>query len=119
MSIDTFAPTPQAALQTLRTVRPSEYARTRNHIGGAVTRLSPYLTHGLLPMPDVMALAHELTPRLEAARATSPLPRYPDAAAADRVLRMARDEAARRWIHAAPGPWGEGAPVPPEAKFDA
>ena len=47
--------TPQAALQALRAVRPSEYARTRNHIGGAVTRLSPYLTHGLLQMPDVMA----------------------------------------------------------------
>jgi deoxyribodipyrimidine photolyase len=55
MLVDHFMPTPQAALQTLRAVRPSEYARTRNHIGGAVTRLSPYLTHGLLPMPDVMA----------------------------------------------------------------
>jgi hypothetical protein len=77
------------------------------------------IKRGELPMPEVMALARELTPRLEAARATSPLPRYPDAAAADRVLRTARDEAARRWIHAAPGPWGEGAPVPPEAKFDA
>ena len=77
------------------------------------------IKRGEVPMPEVMALAHDLTPRLEAARATSPLPRYPDAAAADRVLRAARDEAARRWIHAAPGPWGEGAPVPPEAKFDA
>jgi hypothetical protein len=77
------------------------------------------IKRGEVPMPEVMALARELTPRLEAARATSPLPRYPDAAAADRVLRGARDEAARRWIHAAPGPWGEGAPDPPEAKFDA
>jgi deoxyribodipyrimidine photo-lyase len=50
-----FIPTPQAALETLRAVRPSEYARTRNHLGGAVTHLSPYLTHGLLQMPDVMA----------------------------------------------------------------
>jgi deoxyribodipyrimidine photo-lyase len=55
MPSDGFAPTPQAALHTLHAVRPSEYARTRNHIGGAVTRLSPYLTHGLLHMPDVMA----------------------------------------------------------------
>jgi deoxyribodipyrimidine photo-lyase len=62
MPIDAFTPTPQAALQALRAVRPSEYMRTRNHIGGAVTRLSPYLTHGLLRMPDVtaaLALRHE------------------------------------------------------------
>jgi deoxyribodipyrimidine photo-lyase len=52
---DVFAPTPQAGLQALRAVRASEYARTRNHLGGAVTHLSPYLTHGLLLMPDVMA----------------------------------------------------------------
>jgi deoxyribodipyrimidine photo-lyase len=50
-----MTPTPQAALQTLRAVRPSDYARTRNHIDGAVTRLSPYLTHGLLHMPGVLA----------------------------------------------------------------
>lgn len=77
------------------------------------------IKRGEVPMPEVMALARELTPRLEAARATSPLPRYPDAGAADRVLRAVRDEAARRWIEAAPGPWGVGAPHPPEAKFDA
>jgi deoxyribodipyrimidine photo-lyase len=49
-----FDPTPQAALQALRAIRPSEYGRTRNHLGGAVTRLSPYLTHGLLHAPDVL-----------------------------------------------------------------
>jgi deoxyribodipyrimidine photo-lyase len=57
-----MTPTPQAALQTLSAVRPSEYARTRNHLSGAVTHLSPYLTHGFLQMPDVMAaleLRHE------------------------------------------------------------
>jgi deoxyribodipyrimidine photo-lyase len=54
MPTDVFTPTPQAALQALHAVRPIEYARTRNHIGGAVTRLSPYLTHGLLRLPDVM-----------------------------------------------------------------
>lgn len=77
------------------------------------------IKRGQVPMPDVMALARELTPRLEAARAASPIPRYPDAAAADRVLRDAREEAARRWIQAAAGPWGVDAPIPPEAKFDA
>lgn len=76
------------------------------------------IKRGLVPMPEVMALARDLTPRLEAAREASPLPRHPDVAAADRVLRLAREEAARRWIVRTEGPWGEGAPVPPEARFD-
>ncbi|CAN5874397.1 hypothetical protein BH11MYX3_BH11MYX3_07400 [soil metagenome] len=76
------------------------------------------IKRGELPMLEVMALARELTPRLEAARATSPLPRHPQVTAADRVLRAARDEAARRWIGGAAGPWGAEAPVPPEARFD-
>ena len=38
-------------------------------------------------MTDVMALARELTPKLEAAREASPLPRHADVARAERVLR--------------------------------
>jgi len=76
------------------------------------------IKRGEVPMPDVMALARELTPKLESARTTSPLPRYPDVAAADRVLRDARDEAARRWVRQAPGPWGADAPAAPEAHYD-
>ena len=74
---------------------------------------------GEVPMPDVMALARELTPRLEAARQASPLPVNPDVAVAERVLRGVREEAARRWIARAPGPWGAEAAAPPEATFDA
>jgi predicted nucleotidyltransferase len=73
---------------------------------------------GEVPMADVMALARELTPRLEAARTASPLPKVADVGRADRALRAARDEAARRWIQLAHGPWGEQAPEPPEARFD-
>jgi hypothetical protein len=76
------------------------------------------IKRGEVPMPDVMALARELTPKLEAARQSSPLPRHPDVAAADRVLRAARGEAARRWIVREPGPWGAAAPDPPEARYD-
>lgn len=50
-----FEPTPAAARARLAAVRPSAYARTRNHLAGAVTRLSPYLTHGLLTLPEVAA----------------------------------------------------------------
>jgi deoxyribodipyrimidine photo-lyase len=49
-----FPPTPEAARARLAAVRPAEYARSRNHLLGAVTRLSPYLTHGLLTLTEVV-----------------------------------------------------------------
>ena len=36
-------------------MRPAAYARTRNHLDGAVTGLSPYLTHGLITLREVLA----------------------------------------------------------------
>ena len=50
-----FPPTRAAALTRLAAVRPGDYARSRNAIDGAVTRLSPYITHGLLTLPEVAA----------------------------------------------------------------
>jgi len=50
-----FEPTPAAARARLAAVRPAAYARTRNAIEGEVTRLSPYLTHGLLTLPQALA----------------------------------------------------------------
>ena len=73
---------------------------------------------GEMAMNDVMDLARSLTPKLEDARERSPLPKRGDVAAADRVLREARAEAARRSVMLAPGPWGEHAPEAPEAHFD-
>jgi deoxyribodipyrimidine photo-lyase len=49
-----FEPTLSAALARLAAVRPGEYARSRNHLDGAVTRLSPYITHGFLSLPEVL-----------------------------------------------------------------
>ncbi len=48
-----FPPTPEAAQERLDAVRPMDYAHTRNALNGAVTCLSPYLTHGFLSVPDV------------------------------------------------------------------
>ena len=48
-----FEPTLEAAQVRLATVDPDAYARTRNALDGAVTRLSPYLTHGLLSLREV------------------------------------------------------------------
>ena len=48
-----FEPSQAAAHARLEAVRPADYARTRNHLGGAVSRLSPYITHGMLTLPEV------------------------------------------------------------------
>lgn len=69
------------------------------------------IKHGQLPMSEVMQMARQLTPELEAARDASPLPTTPDIARIERVLRDAREEAARRWLSVAPGPWGKDAPL--------
>lgn len=50
-----FEPTLQAAHARIQAVRPQDYARTRNDLDGAVTRLSPYLTHGFVSLPEVHA----------------------------------------------------------------
>jgi deoxyribodipyrimidine photo-lyase len=50
-----FAPTLAAARERIAAVRPAEYARTRNALGGAVSGLSPYLTHGFVTLAEVLA----------------------------------------------------------------
>ena len=54
-----FEPTLAAARARVAAVRPGDYARTRNAIEGAVTRLSPYLTHGFLTLPEVLAAVRQ------------------------------------------------------------
>jgi deoxyribodipyrimidine photo-lyase len=46
---------PQAAQAQLQAVRAEAYAQSRNHVEGAVTGLSPFITHGLLHVPEVVA----------------------------------------------------------------
>jgi hypothetical protein len=72
---------------------------------------------GELAMGEVMRIAKEMTPKLEEARAKSPLPLRGDVATADRVLHDVRAEAARRWVTLAQGPWGEQATEPPPARY--
>ena len=56
----TCAPTRAAALARIAAVRPAAYARTRNALDGAVSGLSPYLTHGLVTLSEVLdgVMAH-------------------------------------------------------------
>ena len=44
-----------AALARLAAVDAGAYARSRNHLDGAVTGLSPYVTHGVLSLPECLA----------------------------------------------------------------
>jgi deoxyribodipyrimidine photo-lyase len=46
-----------AALQVLRKVKPQAYERSRNFLNGEVTRLSPYLRHGVLTLAEVRDFA--------------------------------------------------------------
>ena len=68
-----FPPTLAAAQQRIAAIDPTAYARSRNHLGGAVSRLSPYLTHGIVSLTDVaagvaarhaLALTHKLVQEL-------------------------------------------------------
>lgn len=52
---ESWPPKLAAARARIDAVRPEEYARTRNAIDGAVTGLSPYITHGLVSLPEVLA----------------------------------------------------------------
>ena len=54
-ALDPFPPTLAAARARIAAVRPADYARSRNALDGAVTRLSPYITHGLVSLPEVLA----------------------------------------------------------------
>jgi deoxyribodipyrimidine photo-lyase len=50
-----FDPTLAAAQARIAAVRPTAYARTRNALDGAVSWLSPYITHGFVTLTDVLA----------------------------------------------------------------
>ena len=52
---ETFVPTLAAAQARIAAVRPAAYARTRNALDGAVTGLSPYITHGFVTLAEVLA----------------------------------------------------------------
>jgi deoxyribodipyrimidine photo-lyase len=58
----TLSPTPQAAAQRIAAINPSIYAKTRNFLNGDVTRLSPYITHGIVDIPSVAASLYAQRP---------------------------------------------------------
>lgn len=53
--IEPIQPTLAAARARIAAVRPKDYAATRNHLDGAVSGLSPYLTHGFVTLAEVLS----------------------------------------------------------------
>ncbi|MCR9254863.1 MAG: deoxyribodipyrimidine photo-lyase [Alphaproteobacteria bacterium] len=52
---ETLSPFPGGraeAIDRLAAVKPAQYKRTRNHLDGAVSRLSPYIRHGILSLSE-------------------------------------------------------------------
>ncbi len=52
---DALEPTLAAARARIAAVRPATYARTRNSLDGAVSGLSPFITHGFVSLTDVLS----------------------------------------------------------------
>ncbi|MFN5193184.1 MAG: hypothetical protein ACK5E6_02010, partial [Cyanobacteriota bacterium] len=59
----------RAAMERLAAMDPARYGATRNHLDGAVTRLSPYIRHGVLTLPEVRDAVFERLARLPDAAA--------------------------------------------------
>ncbi len=60
--LSSFEPTRAQALERARLVDPVAYAQSRNHLDGAVSGLSPYITHGLISLPEVVEVIRSKHP---------------------------------------------------------
>ncbi|MEO0316386.1 MAG: hypothetical protein RL404_63 [Pseudomonadota bacterium] len=56
-----FAPTDAALAQRIAAIDIPAYGKTRNHLDGRATRLSPYLTHGFTDIPALFERLPRLT----------------------------------------------------------
>lgn len=76
------------------------------------------IKRGDVALADVLAEAEAMAPALEAARDASALPKRPDVARADALLRRIGQDLARRWVTRVKGPFGKDAPPAPEAVWN-
>ena len=124
-----FAATRAAELELPRELRPKNAYNLLRLVSSAVTWLETgaplietrgalrdrllAIKRGEVPLETALEWTEAEAERLEAARERTVLPPRPDVARAERVLRAAREEAARHFLEARPGPWGVDAPPPP------
>jgi hypothetical protein len=83
-------------------------------VEGALRERLLAIKRGQVPLESVLAEAESMAPDLERAKEESKLPRRPDVARADALLRRIGGELARRWARGDTGPFGQDAPNPPE-----
>ena len=76
------------------------------------------IKRGDVALDDVLAEADALVPAIEDAKRASPLPERADLARIDALLREIAEELARRHVLRVPGPWGQDAPPPPDARWE-
>lgn len=76
------------------------------------------IKRGQVALDEVLRRAEARIPELEEARRETRLPAQPDASRADALLRRIRQEAAKRWIAAEPGPLGADAPPLPAVSWE-
>jgi RNA repair pathway DNA polymerase beta family len=108
---------PKNAYNLLRLIHvATDWLRTGHpqmEMTGRVRERLLQIKRGEVGLDSVLAEAERLVPALEAARDATPLPRRPDIARADALLRRIGEEVARRWVARVPGPFGADAPPPP------
>ena len=75
------------------------------------------IKHQQVELATVIERAEALAEDLERARTHSPLPRRPDVAKVDQLLRRIRTEAAQRWFDRTNNGWGQNAPPLPLASW--
>jgi predicted nucleotidyltransferase len=85
---------------------------------GALRERLLAIKKGEVELADVLAEADAMTPALERARDESRLPKRPDVARADALLRKVGEEIARRWMSKVEGPFGPSGPKPPEVTWN-
>jgi deoxyribodipyrimidine photo-lyase len=115
----------RAAEQRLATMDPARYGASRNHLDGAVTRLSPYIRHGVLSLAEVRdAVFERLAARQgELFASQAPAGRWSGAQrrAGEKLISELgwRDYWQRLWQQLGDGIWTDREPLktghPPEA----
>jgi hypothetical protein len=87
-------------------------------VDGALRHRLLAIKTGTVPLAEIIEEAEAMSVELERARDASALPRRPDVARADALLRRIGQDLARRWVLAEAGPFGKDAPEPPEVTWN-
>ncbi|MDA0717627.1 MAG: deoxyribodipyrimidine photo-lyase [Cyanobacteria bacterium] len=92
----------RAAEKALAGIDPAAYGRNRNHLGGAVTRLSPHIRHGVLSLVEVREAVFDWLERSK----------QPKAAAQKLISELGwRDYWQRLWRQLGDGIWRDQEPL--------